>query len=46
MPEHEEAKLLKNINYKYRKLVIEELKKNEMYAIKESVETACVITKA
>lgn len=45
IPEHEEPKLLKSIDYSNKATVIKELKNFEKSAITESVETACVITK-
>ena len=44
IPEHEEAKLLKTINYSDKKIVMKEINSFEASAIKESIEMACVIT--
>ena len=44
IPEHEEAKLIKKIDYN-KKAVEKELKNFEKNAINESIETACVVTK-
>lgn len=45
VPEHEEPVLLKKIDYKDKKKIMEELTNFEKSAINESVEKACVITK-
>lgn len=45
IPEHEEPVLLKSIDYADKKAVKKELQNFEKDAIKESVETACVVTK-
>ena len=45
IPEHEEPKLLKIINYNDKKAVMKELTKFEADAVRKTIETACVITK-
>ncbi len=45
IPLHEEPVLLKKINYEDKDNVLKELKSFEKNAIKEDIETACVITK-
>lgn len=44
IPEHEEPFLLKIIDYNDKKAVVKELKNFEKNAIKENIETACVVT--
>ena len=46
VPEHEEPVLLKKIDHKDKKKIMEELTNFEKSAINESIEKACVITKA
>lgn len=45
VPEHEEPKLLKTIDYGNAGVVLSELLVFEKKAVKESVETACVVTR-
>lgn len=45
VPEHEEPILLKKIDINNEDLINKELKNFEDYAIRENIETACVITK-
>lgn len=44
IPEHEEPIFLKSIDYNDKKAVVKELKNFEKNAIKENIETACVVT--
>ena len=44
IPEHEEPKLLNTIKYSDKKAVMKEITKFETGAVKESIETACVVT--
>lgn len=44
IPEHEEPKLVKQINYSDKAAVMEEMKAFEKNAVNENIETACVVT--
>ena len=44
VPEHEEPKLIKTIDFMNRVAVMDELKQFENDAVKKKIETACVIT--
>lgn len=45
VPEHEEPKFVKNINYGDESLTMQEMNAFEKEAVKKKIETACVITK-